>query len=597
MKEEIKEKKNRYRNYLDEGIFGKGGSYSASGLVSEVYGRIYGKEKISATKVLKAWESFLKKEERIGHLSLYTHIPYCYERCHYCYTTSSKLKKEKDLEEYVKRLVKYYRFFENTFKGEIFDNLYIGGGTPSILSEELLELLFSELFSRFQIGEEGERTFENDPRNSSMEKLKIVKRYGINRVSFGVQTFNEEVLRLNNRTDQTEKQVEKAIEDAKKVGFDCINIDLMVGLYGEDEKSIIQSFKKALKLEPDSVSIYTVQPVGAYLERVCNMRREEFFEHRKKIMDNVLENFIKIAEKEGYHLPGFANSAEDTIMHKHLSNADCLQITRKGLEYNPSTRYVSQPIHELNSILGLGRGSGSAIPGALGYEMIYSLTDNPAEYKFKGVRYDIRKEMLKNIINTFSNCKLMSFREFRDNFGKNFLEEFGETVQELEKAGVFTIKQNEVRFNCEDPKERFIYLLFFFDDNDIINYMEKIRDTRSRDNDNQKEIEVNKNLQKKLKLIDEKINKHNAERTEGRITQKSDNEITIYSEKEGNVKMKIKKDCLFVETFLREDDFWPIKKEEITFDKLTKGDSVVASGYGNKKEQNFLLIQKISVIE
>ena len=597
MKREVEKKRNLYERYLDEGIFGTGENYSTSGLVSEIYGRVYGKKEVGTQEILETWQSFLKQKKRMGHLSLYTHIPYCYERCHYCYTTSCKLENEEDLEGYVKKLVKYYHLFKETFKNETFDNLYIGGGTPSILTEDLLELLLSELFDCFRIGKEGERTFENDPRNFSVEKLKIVKKYGINRVSFGVQSFNEEVLKLNNRVDQTEEQVKKAIAGAKKVGFDCINLDLMVGLYGEDEESIIESFKKALKLKPDSISVYTVQPVGGYLARVYNADKEEFFNHREKLMNNVMDDFLRIAESEGYHLPGIEKDIENATRNKHLNNADCLQVVKKDFEYDPATKYVSHPVYELNSILGFGRGSGSTITGRLRYEMTRPLTEDPEEYKFKGLKYDLRREMLKNVIITFSINNSMSLQKFKNKFGRSFLDEFNRSLRELKEAKIVSVDGDKINFNCEDPKERLVHLLFFFEEKDIDAYVKEVKKIKKGKKGNgRSRIKIDKTLREKIESVEGRINKNETERIEGRIVEKNNDEIVLRSEEE-DFKIKTEGSLLVVEVFLREDDFQPIRKKESELKDLKKGDSLVVTICNKGPELTPFLIQKMSVVE
>ena len=184
-------------------------------------------EEYNSESIKSTWSQFIKSKKKDDKTDIYIHIPFCFQKCSYCITGSRKLKNNNELNNYIDYLIKDFFYFKKTFSNVKFTNLYIGGGTPSILSEKLLSKLLSKLFFCFSFEENKERTCELNPINSSFNKLLLLKKNGFNRVSFGVQSFDQKVLNINNRGYQTNKSVKKAIVDTRKAGFENINIDLI----------------------------------------------------------------------------------------------------------------------------------------------------------------------------------------------------------------------------------------------------------------------------------------------------------------------------------------------------------------------------------
>ncbi|MBW8052015.1 MAG: coproporphyrinogen III oxidase family protein [Cytophagales bacterium] len=157
--------------------------------------------------------------------SIYIHIPFCKQACYYCdfhFSTNQKLK-----EDLVKALCKEISLQKDYFNSKI-DTIYLGGGTPSLLSEKELNQILTAISTYLVLNDKVEITLEANPDDLTKEKLKLLRRAGINRLSIGVQSFDEAHLRFLNRVHNA-LEAKKSIELAQNAGFDNINIDLIYG--------------------------------------------------------------------------------------------------------------------------------------------------------------------------------------------------------------------------------------------------------------------------------------------------------------------------------------------------------------------------------
>ncbi len=386
-----------------------------------------------------------------GSLELYVHIPYCSQQCHYCCYTGEIPVGKDELNIYVDRLVKHFRFLSPTMKGRLFDNLHIGGGTPSILDEELVLKLLSELTSSFEIDPKGQRSFEFNPSSFSPKKMAILRDFGFNKVSMGVQSFDGKTLRMNNRSDQTTDLVNRSVKEALRLGFDWVNVDLLVGMYGDTEEKAVMSFDKATRLGPHSIYLYSIKPTDFYLEELYGMGRDEYFEEAQKAMDSMIEKVLPIAEERGYISVGVGALPR-------LGYQNTWIFLRKDL--NPTKFYCFGNDQE-NSVLGIGKGSISYVRKGAKYEMTDPLTDDPSDYKFMVTPYDKRRGMLSLIFNDLSLTSGISRQKFKKVFDEDILSEFGAIMGKLEEIGAVTVTEKEVAFNSDLPGDRLLYALFF----------------------------------------------------------------------------------------------------------------------------------------
>lgn len=185
-------------------------------------------------------------------MSCYIHIPFCEKICSYC-DFCKMFYNENIVDNYLEQLEKEIR---TLYKGEELRTIYIGGGTPSCLSVKQLEKLF-EIINLFKKNNNVEFTIECNFSNTTIEKLELFKKYGINRISFGLETTNSKQLKFLEREENSEKTKE-IISLCKKLGFDNINVDLMYALPGEtiDDLKCDLDFIKLLDIE--HVSCYSL---------------------------------------------------------------------------------------------------------------------------------------------------------------------------------------------------------------------------------------------------------------------------------------------------------------------------------------------------
>ena len=186
--------------------------------------------------------------------SLYIHIPFCTHLCDYCDFTK----------------LQYFRNFAVSYLEALKDELdsytikdlktiYVGGGTPTALDDDLFEQLL-KIIDKYSSGVK-EYTFEANPESVSLNKIKLLKEHGVNRISIGVQTTNQKILDNLNRQHNFE-QVKEAVKNLKEVGIDNINIDLILGLPHSSEKILKEDINNVLSLNPKHISCYglTVNP-------------------------------------------------------------------------------------------------------------------------------------------------------------------------------------------------------------------------------------------------------------------------------------------------------------------------------------------------
>lgn len=196
---------------------------------------------------------------------LYIHIPFCRQKCYYCDFPSVALAggREKLIEPYVTALCRDIANWQQRLLAEGHGapaTIYIGGGTPTVLSDELLERLLSALylFNANKKNDDREFSVEVNPGTVTEEKLRLLKKYGVNRLSIGVQSFDDECLKRIGRIHSA-AEAYKAVEMAQNVGFDNISIDLIYGLPGQSFDDLRRNVSKAVSLQVQHISIYGLQ--------------------------------------------------------------------------------------------------------------------------------------------------------------------------------------------------------------------------------------------------------------------------------------------------------------------------------------------------
>ncbi len=238
--------------------------------------------------------------------SIYIHIPFCIKKCSYCdflsYSTSEDEK------------IKYMRYLQKeieNYKELEYDTVYIGGGTPSVVDEIEIEKILKKL----KILKNAEVTIEVNPGTVNFEKLKKYKEMGINRISMGCQSFEDEMLKVTGRIHTAEEAI-KCFADARKAGFENINIDLMFALPGQTFEMVENSLRTAEKLNPEHISIYSlIWEDGTELE--IRRKKGEIEPKNEEEEAEMYEIIIEFLTSKGYNHYEISNFAKSGFESKH----------------------------------------------------------------------------------------------------------------------------------------------------------------------------------------------------------------------------------------------------------------------------------------
>ena len=239
-------------------------------------------------------------------IGIYVHIPFCKKKCYYCDFVSYSNKNEL-IESYIKALLKE---MENTDLSKYnIKTVYIGGGTPSILESNNIKKILDNL--RSNIEEKAEITIEVNPGTVNKEKLENYLSFGINRLSIGLQSTNDTLLKQIGRIHNFEEFLE-TYDSARKVGFKNINVDLMLGLPNQTLDDIKDSLNKVINLNPEHISIYSlILEEGTKLEKMINDKELEMID--EKLERKMYHETKGILEKNGYIHYEISNFAKKRI--------------------------------------------------------------------------------------------------------------------------------------------------------------------------------------------------------------------------------------------------------------------------------------------
>lgn len=208
----------------------------------------------------------MQKNDQIP-LSLYIHTPWCIRKCPYCDFNSHAQKGELAEEGYIKTLIQEVQQKLSLVQDRPIISIFIGGGTPSLLKAESYAALFNQLHKYLSIDKQTEITLEANPGTVEQSRFIGYRQAGINRISLGIQSFQNEKLQTLGRVHNAEEAI-KAVETAKKVDFDNFNLDLMFGLPQQNIDDALYDLQTAINLQPTHISWYqlTLEP-NTYFHR------------------------------------------------------------------------------------------------------------------------------------------------------------------------------------------------------------------------------------------------------------------------------------------------------------------------------------------
>jgi len=374
-------------------------------------------------------DAFAQPPQRPGPLGLYIHIPFCRKRCRFCYFRVYTDQNAKAIENYVQALIKEVAMLSEQpgVAGRRFDFVYFGGGTPSYLSSRQLRSLRERLHQSISWDDAREVTFECEPGTLSLDKVKTLKEIGVTRVSLGVENFNDEILEENGRAHLS-PEILRAYDWIQEVGFPQVNIDLIAGMIGETDENWTKCVEKAAEMSPDNITIYQMElPYNTIISKEMQQKGLDSpvadWATKRRWVD---EAFNKLAE-HGYQISS-GNELVKNLETDHFIYRDNLF---RGTD-----------------LLGTGVASFGHFQG-VHYQNLDQLTDYVAACD-EG-RLPVNRALTPTPYQTLIREVVLQLKEgrisgepFRQKFGVDIFEEFGEAFAAQQAAGYLTLEEDEV---------------------------------------------------------------------------------------------------------------------------------------------------------
>ncbi len=372
-------------------------------------------------------------------ISLYTHFPFCDQRCLFCICHTSITHDRNKIKEFLKYIKldieNQKKFMESIgFKLRI-KELHLGGGSPSFMTEEEFDYFLSILKDAFDFQELSEIVIEIDPRNVDLEKIEYYKRKGINRISFGIQEFNPEIQKIINRI-QTPELIGKYLTKEARNRIKSINFDLLYGLPLQTRESFRKTLDKVIELNPDRITLLKYVHVPERMNHQNHLSNFQFPDEYEKIMI-----FIDAA------LYLTKNSYVHIGINDFVKPEDDLAIAFKN--NNLRRDFNGFALNDAKDILGIGPSSTSNF---LNYYFQNSYMNNYYNEinnnKFPICRGYIlsdedllRRKIIKEILCRRKICFNEIENEFNIDFKKHFSKEIV-VLKELEKDGLIALNDN-----------------------------------------------------------------------------------------------------------------------------------------------------------
>jgi len=272
------------------------------------------------------------------HPGLYVHVPFCKTKCPYCdFTSGTSLSSIPDWLQATKSEMLLYR---DRFSR--FDSLYLGGGTPSLLPERDLAELTHSLRRNFSISDDAEFTMEVNPDDVTSDRVPFLRDLGVNRISLGVQSFDDRDLRFLKRR-HTAAQALKAIEEFKAAGFAKVGLDLMYGLAGQTESSWMKTLERAVSYHPEHLSCYqlTIHENTPFWELQAKGEITPLDEEKESSFFVLTSAFLEEKGYIHYEVSNFARGEENLCKHnlKYWKRAPYLGLGPSAHSYQDGVRW------------------------------------------------------------------------------------------------------------------------------------------------------------------------------------------------------------------------------------------------------------------
>ena len=357
---------------------------------------------------------------------IYIHIPFCKRRCIYCdfFSTTQSEKKP----TYAHALCQELEMRKNYLKGEEIETIYLGGGTPSQLTEEELNEIFTSLYNIYKVKEDAEITLEANPDDLTPEYVSMLRRLPINRISMGIQTFQEETLKLLHRR-HTARQAIEAFQRCREAGFQNISIDLMYGLPGETLDTWKEDLQQAIALHPEHISAYhLIYEEGTALWKLREEHQVE--EADEDLSVTLFKTLIDELKQAGYQHYEISNFCLPGVHSRHNSS---YWTGKKYLGCGPSAHSFNGSSRQWN-IASLDNYLKGIASGKPNYEI---------------EELDLYTRYNDFVITSIRTCWGMSLSRLRSEYGEELYRYCLRMAKSHLEQGVLEIEEDTLRLTQE----------------------------------------------------------------------------------------------------------------------------------------------------
>ena len=365
----------------------------------------------------------MKNRKENSPVEIYIHIPFCIRKCDYCDFLSGPSGPEEQA-DYVQALLREIQAVEEG-EGRSVSSIFIGGGTPSVLDERLLGDILKEIRNRFKMEEDAEITIEVNPGTANIGKLQAYREMGINRLSIGLQSPQDRELKILGRIHNYEQFLE-TYQEARTVGFDNINIDLMSAIPDQTYEGWVKNLCTVAELEPEHISAYSliVEEGTPFAARKLNLPDED-------TEYNMYEATAQILKEYGFEPYEISNYA------------------RKGRECRHNVGYWTR-----QDYLGFGLGASSLY----GKERFANTADmkkylensrNPEKIREKEPSLTREDEMAEFMFLGLRMTKGILKADFQRRFGCTIESVYGEVLEKYESMGLLLEQDGRIFLSRE----------------------------------------------------------------------------------------------------------------------------------------------------
>ena len=357
---------------------------------------------------------------------IYIHIPFCKRRCIYCDFFSTIQSEKKPT--YIHALCQELEIRKNYLEGEEIETIYLGGGTPSQLTEKELNEIFTSLYNIYKVKEDAEITLEANPDDLTPEYVSMLRRLPINRISMGIQTFQEETLKLLHRR-HTARQAIEAFQRCREAGFRNISIDLMYGLPGETLDIWKEDLQQAIALHPEHISAYhLIYEEGTALWKLREEHQVE--EADEDLSVTLFKTLIDELKQAGYQHYEISNFCLPELHSRHNSS---YWTGKKYLGCGPSAHSFNGSSRQWN-IASLDNYLKGIASGKPNYEI---------------EELDLYTRYNDFVITSIRTCWGMSLSRLRSEYGEELYRYCLRMAKSHLEQGVLEIEEDTLRLTQE----------------------------------------------------------------------------------------------------------------------------------------------------